>query len=85
MIQLKRTFAIRSPADSLPGNPVPLIWQSILWAADEVEPLTAGAMDVAVNGRNLGDHVRLEDILPAVRARGGAAVVFGPAGVTERR
>jgi hypothetical protein len=60
------------------GNPVPLIWESIEWAVNEVEPLVDGVMDVVVNGRNLGDHVRLDDILPLVRARGGAAVAFGP-------
>jgi hypothetical protein len=67
------------------GNPVPLIWESICWAISEVEPLVSAVMDVVVNGRNLGDHIRLEDILPAVRARGGVVVVFGPAGVSVPR
>jgi hypothetical protein len=67
------------------GNPVPLIWESINWAISEVEPLVSGVMDVVVNGRNLGDHIHLEDILPAVRARGGVVVVFGPAGVSVQR
>lgn len=67
------------------GNPVPLIWESICWAISEVEPLVSSVMDVVVNGRNLGDHIRLEDILPAVRARGGAVVVFGPSGISVRR
>ena len=67
------------------GNPVPLIWKSILWAIDEVERYGAEVMDVVVNGRNLGDHLPLEEILPAVRARGGAVVVFGPGMVSVRR
>ena len=66
------------------GNPVPLIWESILWAIGEVERFGPEVMDVVVNGRNLGDHLPLEAILPAVRARGGTAVVFGPAGASVR-
>ena len=67
------------------GNPVPLIWESICWAIGEVEPSVSSVMDVVVNGRNLGDHMHLEDILPAVRARGGVVIVFGPASVSVRR
>lgn len=67
------------------GNPIPLIWESILWAINEVESLASAVMDVVVNGRNLGDYIRIEDILPAVRARGGVVVVFGPAGVSVQR
>ena len=67
------------------GNPVALIWESICWAISEVEPLLSAVMDVVVNGRNLGDHIQLKDILPEVRARGGVVVVFGPAGVSVQR
>jgi hypothetical protein len=67
------------------GNPVPLIWESICWAVSEVEPLAREGMDVVVNGRNLGDHVRVEDTLPEVRQRGGVVVVFSPDGVFVRR
>jgi len=67
------------------GNPVRLIWDSICWAINEVEPLVSAAMDVVVNGRNLGDHMRVEEILPAVRARDGVVVVFAPNGVSVRR
>ncbi len=67
------------------GNPIPLIWESICWAINEVELSVSAAMDVVVNGRNLGDHIRAEDILPAVRARGGVVVVFASTGVSVRR
>jgi hypothetical protein len=67
------------------GNPVPLIWESICWAVSEVEPLVREGMDVVVNGRNLGDHVRVEVTLPEVRKRGGVVVVFSPDGVSVRR
>jgi hypothetical protein len=66
-------------------NPVQLIWDSICWAINEVEPLVPATMDVVVNGRNLGAHIRIEDILPVVRARGGVVVVFGAGGLTVRR
>src|SRR5207244_3527109 len=45
------------------GNPVPLIWESILWAIREAEPLVPAVMEVVVNGRNLGEHLRVEDLL----------------------
>jgi hypothetical protein len=67
------------------GNPVRLIWESICWAINEVEPLLSAALDVVVNGRNLGDHIRVEDILPTVRARGGVVVVFASTEVSVRR
>ena len=67
------------------GNPVPLIWDSIGWAIGEVEPSVSAGMEVVVNGRTLADHMPLEDILPAVRARGGVVIVFGPASVSVRR
>jgi hypothetical protein len=67
------------------GNPVGLIWESICWAIKEVEPVVAKAMDVVVNGRNLDEHIRVEEILPAVRARDGAVVAFASNGVSVRR
>jgi hypothetical protein len=67
------------------GDPVPLIWESIVWATGEAGRYATGVMDVVVNGRNLGDHIPLDVILPAVRDRGGAVVVFGADGVTVRR
>lgn len=65
------------------GNPAPLIWESICWAINEVEPFTP--LDVVVNGRNLSDSMQLEEILPAVRARDGVVFVFSPNGVSIRR
>ena len=54
------------------GNPIPLIWDAIRWAAAETEPLLSRDLDVIVNGRNLGDHVPRETIIAGVRERGGA-------------
>ncbi|NLV44049.1 MAG: hypothetical protein GXY07_06075 [Candidatus Hydrogenedentes bacterium] len=66
------------------GNPIPLIWEAIQWALHEVEPLMCEEMNVVLNGRNLGDHISLDTLLPAIRARGGAMVQFGPRGISVR-
>ena len=63
------------------GNPVPLIWDSILRAASEVEPLLAGDLDVVVNGRNLGGEVQRESIISAVREKSGALPAFSRTGL----
>jgi hypothetical protein len=63
------------------GNPIPLIWDSILWAVAEAEPLTPGDLDVIVNGRNLGGQVPRESIVAAVRERGGALLAFSRTGL----
>jgi hypothetical protein len=65
------------------GNPIPLIWDAICWAAAETEPLLARDLDVIVNGRNLGDHMPRETILTAVRERGGALLAFPRTGLPE--
>ena len=52
------------------GNPIPLIWDAILWAAAETEPLLSRDLDVIVNGRNLGDHLPRETIMAGVRNAG---------------
>jgi hypothetical protein len=65
------------------GNPIPLIWDAIRWAAAETEPLLSRDLDVIVNGRNLGDHVPRETILAGVRERGGALLAFPRTGLPE--
>jgi hypothetical protein len=52
------------------GNPIPLIWDSILWAYEELKPLSA-SLDVIVNGRALSAYVPKEELQGAVKARGG--------------
>ncbi len=58
------------------ANPVPLIWDSIIWALAEVEPLLARDLDVVINGRNLGSHIDRDTILAAVRARNGVLLAW---------
>jgi hypothetical protein len=65
------------------GNPVPLIWDAIHWAAAETEPLLSRDLDVIINGRSLGDHVPRETILASVRERGGALLAFPRTGLPE--
>jgi hypothetical protein len=65
------------------GNPIPVIWEAIRWAAAETEPLLASDLDVVVNGRNLGSGVSREAILAGVRERAGALLVFPRIGLPE--
>lgn len=67
------------------GNPHPLIWESILWAADRVAPLLPATLDVVVNSRELANHVPVRELLEATRARGGVVIEVGQAGVTLHR
>lgn len=55
------------------GNPIPLIWESIVWAVDELERWCPEGLDVIVNGRNLLDYSPLteEQVRDDCGARGG--------------
>jgi hypothetical protein len=59
------------------GNPMPLIWDSILWAIDQLE---AGDMDIIVNGRDLTTRLPHEKIVATTSARGGLLLTFLPSG-----
>lgn len=58
------------------ANPVPLIWNSILWAMQRVEPYLAEDLDVIVNGRNLGDDVPKDRLSQVAREWNGRLLVF---------
>jgi hypothetical protein len=58
------------------GNPVPVIWDAMLWAMDATRPLLHRDLLVVVNGYNLGQHVPAEALREAAEARGGVLVVF---------
>ncbi len=53
------------------GNPLPLIWDSILWALDRLEGHLQGDMTVIVNGRNLIPEVEEQVVRREVERRGG--------------
>ena len=59
------------------GNPIPLIWESILrWAADSVKPLLHRDLCVVVNGYALGKQVEPQALYEAAAARGGTLARF---------
>jgi hypothetical protein len=56
------------------GNPVPLIWEALVAAFDELAARAPGPLDVVVNGRNLPDEVVPHELDAAARARGGGYI-----------
>lgn len=58
------------------GNPIPVIWEAILWALDRVRPLLHRDLVVALNGYSLGRHMPMATLRDAAAARGGRLVVF---------
>ena len=67
------------------GNPIPLIWKSILWAIADVDRMGCGGLDIVVTSRNLRDHLSMDEIRAEVRGRGGAVVEFERGGVAVWR
>ena len=81
-VTLRRTPAVLTLiGGGVFGNPIGVIWESILWAFDEVQPLLTHPLDVVVNGYNLSSLIDVERILPAVRERGGGVLRFDRAGL----
>jgi hypothetical protein len=63
-------------------NPVRLIWESLLWAVDQVGGVLHRDLVVVVNGYNLRGQIPAEELHAAARSRGGALVHFGREGGT---
>ena len=57
-------------------NPVSIIWESILWAVDQVAPLLHRDLCVVVNGYALGRQLATRALYEAAAARGGTLVVY---------
>lgn len=53
------------------GNPLPLIWESLLWAFAEAEAIAPAPLEVLVNGRDIPRYVPAEELSRAARERGG--------------
>lgn len=53
------------------GNPLSLIWESIVWALEQLEPELRGDLTVIVNGRNLIPEVDEATVRREVGRRGG--------------
>jgi hypothetical protein len=62
------------------GNPVALIWETILWAMDEAARVAPVALDVVVNGRALARSIERSEVAGEAARRGGVMVELGRAG-----
>lgn len=62
------------------ANPLPVIWDAIKWAIEQVSALLHRDLLVIVNGRSLA--IPQEELQAAARARGGALLCFHRNGVT---
>lgn len=56
------------------ANPIEIIWEAILWAADHARPLLHRDLVVAVNGRDLGMQLPPPRLRAAAIERGGGLV-----------
>jgi hypothetical protein len=53
------------------ANPIEIIWDAILWAADQTRHMLHRDLVVVVNGRNLGEQLPSHELRTAARSRGG--------------
>lgn len=64
------------------ANPMPVIWDSILWASRQVAPRLQRDLTVIVNGRNLSESIQLEQLRSAAQKRGGDLILCSPRGAS---
>jgi hypothetical protein len=62
------------------GNPMDIIWESIVWAVDEVASVANRDLSVVVNGRALARQLDLRRVGREVRERGGFVLAWPAAG-----
>lgn len=67
------------------GNPLELIWDSIVWACEQVKPHLPRDLTVVVNGRDLGQRMSLDRAQTDVRALGGEILLCNHDGTRLRR
>ncbi len=79
----KRLAVLTQIGGGVFGNPAELIWESILWALDEIRLLATAPLDVVLNGYNLSRQLDLAEIMPGMRERGGAMLRFDHDGLAE--
>jgi hypothetical protein len=68
----KRTVVLTAIGGGVFANPHRLIWESILWALDQVAPLLAEPLEVILNARMF--EVPRDELLADLRPRGGHLV-----------
>lgn len=56
------------------ANPHPIIWESIVWATDQVCQLVHRDLTVIVNGRTLADEIAPSELRRAALDRGGGVI-----------
>lgn len=56
------------------ANPLPVIWEAILWASDAMASLLHRDLAIIVNGRNLSEQVAPDVLAKAATSRGGALI-----------
>lgn len=78
----KRRVVLTMIGGGVFGNPLPVIWEAILWAADEVVAHLHDDLTILVNGRTLGQAVPHGELRAAALHRGGELVRFERAGAT---
>lgn len=76
----KRRVALTMIGGGVFGNPLPLIWESIVWAADQVVHALHDDLTIIVNGRNLGQELPHAQLREAAQARGGGLVRWSKSG-----
>lgn len=64
------------------SNPTRVIWDAILWAADEVVPALHDDLSIVVNGRTLGQELPPGELRAAAMERGGELLRFERTGAT---
>lgn len=62
------------------GNPIGLIWESILWALEEATRVAPVALDVVVNGRALAQSIERSELAGEAARRGGVMVELARTG-----
>ncbi|MBK9035805.1 MAG: hypothetical protein IPL61_31910 [Myxococcales bacterium] len=76
----KRRVALTLIGGGVFANPIAVIWDAILWAADAVVAHLHADLSIVVNGRNLGSELPPAALATAARARGGELIRFDRGG-----
>jgi hypothetical protein len=64
-------------------NSLDLIWESIMWAFDQIQRQASGTLDVIVNAYDFGGRPEPETLVGDVRSRGGVVLRFNMDGLTR--
>lgn len=65
------------------ANPIRLIWEAILWGADQIGGFLHRELTVIVNGRTLGEQIAPAELRAAARERGGGLLQLSRGGPAQ--